>query len=207
MNPETRGHHPLAIPFAALLAVLLVAPAAAGEPKLSDDERARLEAGEVLTKVVDLDGGDVTAARAMGVIDAPPAAVWPHVDACGKYAEFMPSITESIEVARKGEDVTCRLTVGMPFPLSDLWSVTVAKHQKGKGERYRRAWKAIEGSYRVNEGSWVLSPWGDPAKGDRTLAVYSIKVAPKAAIPAGVRRAAQQKSLPEVISALRARVK
>jgi len=177
----------------------------AAAPKLSADERARLEAGEVLTKVVDVDGGDVTAARAIGVVAAPPAAVWPHIDQCARYAEFMPSIEESKEVSRAGDVVTCRLVVGMPFPLSDLWSVTVARHQKKSGERYRRSWKMTEGSYRVNEGSWTLTPWGD--RGDRTLAVYSIKVAPKAAVPAGVRRAAQQKSLPDVIEALRTRVK
>jgi hypothetical protein len=130
--------------------------------------------------------------------------VWQHIDQCARYAEYMPSIKESLEVSRKGDVVTCRLTVGMPFPMSDLWSVTVARHQKKSGERYRRSWKATEGSYKVNEGSWVLSPWGDT--GDRTLAVYSIKVAPKAAVPAGIRRAAQQKTLPEVIEALRTRV-
>lgn len=198
-------HSGLSLSGLLLLALLVGSGTAGAAPKFTEDERTRLEAGEVIITVRDLDGGDVTAARAVGVVDAAPAAVWKHIDDCGSYEEFMPKVKEAEELSRKGSDVTCKLVVGMPFPLSDLWSVTIAKHEAKKGDRYRRKWRATEGSYKLNEGSWVLSPWN--GSHERTLLVYTIKVAPKASIPAGIRRAAQQQTLPDVIKAVRLRVK
>lgn len=194
------GSAPRLIRALSFMAVLL-ANAAGAATDFSPDERARLERGEVLVAVQ-----DVTTARAATVIAAPPAEVWRHIDRCAHYDEFLPRVTQAEELAREGDEVTCKVVIGLPFPLPSLWSVTVARHSAEDGGRYRRDWRTVDGSYEVDEGSWTLSPYG--GSGDRTLLEYAFRVVPKTSlVPAAIRRAAQRQTLPQVMEAVRARVR
>src|SRR5262249_28891574 len=69
---------------------------------------------------------------AEGVVDAPPAAVWAIVSKCADYVKNMPSIAASRELSREGDEhsaftTVCEVTADVPFPFSDLTSVTRAK--------------------------------------------------------------------------------
>lgn len=203
---DTHSDGPVALPRRRPGRVLpllfaLIAYAAGAAADLSPDERARLERGEVLVAVQ-----DVTAARAVVLIAAPPAEVWTHIDRCADYDEFLPRVSQAEELAREGDEVTCKVVIGLPFPLPSLWSVTVARHSAEGGGRYRRDWRSVDGSYEVDEGSWTLSPYG--GSGDRTLLEYAFRVVPKTSlVPAAIRRAAQRQTLPQVMEAVRARVR
>lgn len=201
----TRTDRPVAVPRrgpgrALPLWLVLIAYSAGAAADLSPDERARLERGEVLVDV-----RDVTTARAIAVIGAPPAQVWTHIDRCADYDEFLPRMTQAEELAREGNEVTCKVVISLPFPLPSLWSVTVARHTAEGSGRYRRDWRTVDGSYEVDEGSWTLSPYG--GSGDRTLLEYAFRVVPRTSlVPASVRRVAQRQTLPQVMEAVRARV-
>lgn len=191
------------ITFAIGLTLVLATSVAAG-PKLTDEQRTKLEAGEILTRVKDVEPHSATLAHAVGIVDAPPAAVWKHIDACGDYSKFLPRVAESEEMSRKGEDVVCRTVVSFPFPIGDVPSEMACRHRVLGEDRFQRQWKGIKGPYHVNEGSWNLFPWGEDKK--RTLVVYSIKVAPEVQIPQALRRKVQEMTLPNVIEAVRKRV-
>lgn len=186
------------------LAFLLAAPAAHAK-KLSKDDKARLDKGEVIVDAREVGEHEATLARAIGIVDAPPAQVWKHIDRCADYKEFLPRVVDSEELSRDGEKVKCRTVVDLPFPLGSLESRLNCRHRKLKGDRFERTWKFYEGAYYVNEGRWRLSPWGDGGK--RTLVEYTIKVAPKMKLPSTLRREAQKMTLPKVIDAVRKRVK
>ena len=191
-----------------LLSVLTLCPLLANagvRPELTEDERTRLEAGEVLIRIVAIkDGEGAVAARAIGLIDEPPARVWPHIDQCARYKEFMPRVVESRELKREGSRVDCFVKLDMPFPLADLWSKTEGRHDEIEGG-YRRRWRFVEGPYKINQGSWTILPW-TPA-GDKSLGIYRIKVLTEMAVPPSFVRQGQRRSLPQLFEALRKRSK
>jgi hypothetical protein len=61
----------------------------------------------------------------------------------------------------------------------------------------------VRGSYRRNDGSWTIIPWGD---GTRSLVVYDIDSDPLIAVPDPLIRLGQAGSLPDVITQIRKRV-
>lgn len=184
-----------------LPAVVLLA-AAAGPARA--DREARLAGGEILTRVVDVPGSDAPKAQAWGVVDAPPAAVWAVIEDCARYAGTLPRVGKSELVRREGSHFFCRVSIDMPFPISDLWSVTDAVHVVGP-PKWSRTWRFVEGTYTTNEGGWKLTAFGPG--GARTLVEYWVHAEPETAIPGFVQRLAQEKSLPGVIEAVRAAVR
>ncbi len=148
---------------------------------------------------------DVPELVMQGVIEAPPEKVWPLIDDCGAYDKHMARIGASKQLERDGGRVVCRVTAQMPFPLSDLTAETVATHAVEPGVRWSRTWTLLKGDYKLNDGSWVLTPFrGDPK---RTLAVYQIHVEPKVPLPDALIRSVQARALPDVMEKLRALVK
>jgi ribosome-associated toxin RatA of RatAB toxin-antitoxin module len=145
---------------------------------------------------------------AEGVVNAPPAAVWAIVSRCADYVKNMPSIASSRELSRSGDEhsrftAVCEVTADVPFPFSDLTSVTRATMTVDEpGGSYSRAWQLIRGDYDVNEGSWRLVPVDG---GARTKVTYRITVKPKLPLPTSLIAVSQRTTLPQVIQTLRDR--
>ncbi len=141
---------------------------------------------------------------AKAIIEASPERVWKLVDHCGGYQRVMPRVRRSKEVSRDGDRVACLLTIDMPFPYSDLTSVTAAEHRTGRG-RWSRRWKLRSGDYKVNRGSWSLRRYkGMPG---RTYMVYQACVEPKVWVPGWIRNLGQKRILPQMIRNIRAALK
>ncbi|MCK5796574.1 MAG: hypothetical protein KAI47_05300, partial [Deltaproteobacteria bacterium] len=142
--------------------------------------------------------------------EASPERVWSVIDRVRDYTRTMTSIKRSDELVREARDdgsvlVRARITIGMPFPLKDLTSVTDAIHTAIPGERYERAWTFVEGDYRDNSGAWILIPFEKDPR--RTLVVYRLHAVPKIRVPASIHGLAQKKVIPKLINNLRASVK
>ncbi|MBI5480278.1 MAG: hypothetical protein HY906_15545 [Deltaproteobacteria bacterium] len=173
-------------------------------PAVAEDEDARLAKGEVVVTTRAVKGSDTPETIGKAVIEAAPAKVWGIISRCGDYVRTMPRIKASKELSRQGNKVVCQVTIEMPTPYSNLTATTDVTHTES-APRYARVWKLISGDYKVNSGSWVLTPYKGDAK--RTLAVYQVHAEPKAWIPAWIRRKAQQRSLPEMMERLRKNTK
>lgn len=166
----------------------LLPGAAAGDQTLPDS-------GKVDVKMVPVSGsGPKVVARA--VLAVPPKKVWQIVSDCAHYKEHMPRVAASELVKKVGNVHTCKVTISMPFPFSNLTAVTDAVHEESDQGMSRR-WKLVRGDYTYNEGSWEVFP-ADKA-GKTSLVVYTVHAEPKTSVPAWIRESAQKKALPEMI--------
>lgn len=190
-------------PLVTLMALSLASPAWAGAPDLEVEQIQALESGEVIVEPVKPPEGSGIAVRAFGIIDAPLTEVWPVVNDCGKYREFMPRTKESEERVHTERTSVCYVKIGMPWPLKDMWSETNVVRESLADGSLRRTWSMRKGTYKRNKGSWTLFPH---SKGTKTLAVYDISVEPDIAVPTAWIRSAQAGSLPDVFVAIRDRV-
>lgn len=170
-------------------------------PALSADDQKVLEKGEVVVRRLEPAGGKGVAVLAVGVVDAKPPEVWPVVRDCQYFKDFMPR-TKHSELKEEAGVKLCRVELSMPFPLKDLWSETKSTVNEAP-PRFRRDWTLVHGTYLRNDGSWTLLPWADGAK---TLLVYRIDTQPDSMVPDGLARAAQSKSLPDMMAAVKKRV-
>jgi hypothetical protein len=103
-------------------------------------------------------------------------------------------------VKKVGNVHTCKVTISMPFPFSNLTAVTEAVHEENEKGMSRR-WKMVSGDYKFNEGSWEVRPL-DKA-GTQSLVVYTVHAEPNTAIPDWIRESAQKKALPEMMARVR----
>lgn len=190
--------------LALVLALMQSLPASVAEAGKSGKTKERLATGEVIVTTKQVAGSTVAAVTAMAVINATPARVWAVVENCNDYSKTMIRTLESKELWRKGNKVRCKVTIDMPFPLSDLTATTDAIHTVKAGKKYKRAWSLVTGDYAHNSGSWTLVPFDDTGK--TTLAIYKVHAVPNVPIPEGIQRAAQRKSLPNLMENLRKQV-
>jgi ribosome-associated toxin RatA of RatAB toxin-antitoxin module len=151
---------------------------------------------DVVVKTVEVDGSDVPKLVVTATMDAPPEKVWAIVSDCAHYKEHMPRIAASKLLSKSGNTRTCEVTVEMPFPLSNLTSVTQAVHEESPA-KYSRKWKLVRGDFKINEGSWEVSPAN--AARTKSSVRYTLHAEPNTAVPQWIREKAQKKTLPEMI--------
>ncbi len=183
--------------FAPALTVgVFVVGVGAAAPAAADDVTLKSEA---------VAGSAIPFSIVEGVIDAPPDAVWAVVSRCGDYIKNMPRIAASQELSRTGDELsfttTCKVTADLPFPFSDLVSVSKAVHTVTPGEKYLRKWTFVSGDYEINEGSWTLVGLEG---GKKTRATYRIRAKPNLPLPDGMIASFSKDTLPEVIRRVRA---
>ncbi len=164
----------------------------------------RLTAGEIIVETKNVKGSDIPQAIVTAVIDAPPADVWALISDCSKYKTNMIRVVEAREISRKGNDVTCEVTTGMPFPFSNLRAKTLAKHTVGPPV-WSREWNLIEGDFVSNTGGWRIQAFD--LEGTKSLVVYTVHAVPDMMVPDSLIRKAQRDTLPDLMKHLRKKVK
>jgi ribosome-associated toxin RatA of RatAB toxin-antitoxin module len=193
MKHAKQRYIPIAIAMTWLLSQSL--PAAAASVK------ERLSQGEIIVKSQSVPGSDTPKLTVTAVIESAPQAVWHIVDRCADYKKTMIRTVESEELSRKGTKVRCRVTVDLPFPLSDITAITEATHTVVPDKKYMRVWQLEKGDYHRNSGSWTLVPFDKT--GLRTLVVYRVHAEPKIPIPSSIQKLGQKRSLPRLMENLR----
>lgn len=162
---------------------------------------AEVMKGEIWVGRADAESDDVPTFVAYALIDAPPKMVWQVVSHCGGYASYMPRVLASRELSKEGDIVVCEVTIDMPFPFSDLTSVTRAVHRAdATSGQYSRVWNLVKGDYDVNKGAWRLRA---VENGTRTLATYQVTAKPDIPVPTGLAALFQQGPLIKSMEALR----
>jgi hypothetical protein len=134
---------------------------------------------------------------ALAVVDAPPEEVWAIVSSCKRLQEVLEDGSVAELQWKKGSRSRCRVVVSMPFPFSDLESITDVKQTVTPG-RWKSAWKRGGGDFEVNEGHWILAPQG---KG--TLVVYAVRAKPNLAIPKKILVQTQRSRMVGILKKLR----
>ncbi len=181
----------LAFAAASTLAITALPGAAAGEDLPAP--------GQVEIKSYAVAGSGAPRIVARSVMDMPAKKVWAIVSDCAHYKEHLPRVAASELLKKEGNVHTCKVTIDMPFPLSNLTGVTAAVHTESDAAMSRK-WTLVSGDYKVNEGSWEVKA----IDGGQTLVVYTIHVEPKTSVPGWIRESAQKKTLPELFERVKA---
>ncbi len=190
--------------LAALLVLAFAGVATAAELEISDEQRARLERGEVLISE-GVPSGKGFAYHALGLVNAPPLRVWPVVRDCAAMDEYMPRMARADESEHGNDTYVCETEIELPFPLSNRVNAARSFLSELPGGIFRRQWSLVPGDwdYHRNDGSWTVHPWED---GTRTLLAYWLDAWLKSGVPDFVIHAAQTVQAPAVFDAIRERV-
>ncbi len=151
--------------------------------------------GQVDIKSYAVTGSSTPKIVARAVMDLPPKKIWAIVSDCAHYKDHLPRVVSSELVKKEGNVHTCKVTISMPFPFSNLTGTTAAVHEESEAGMSRK-WKLVSGDYKVNEGSWEVTPVDKT--GAQSLVVYTIHAEPNTSVPEWIREAAQKKTLPEL---------
>jgi hypothetical protein len=173
-------------------------------PSLTDAEKKKLDAGEVVVHELKPTDGRGVSGRAMGVIDAPTSEVWPIARDCEHFSKFLPETKTSKRTIVDGETI-CFDELRLPFPLTNLWAETKTVAREEPTGHFHRDWSFVKGTYKRNRGAWTVVPWGE-AK-DKSLVIYFVDSDPSMLVPDFIIRGAQVGSLPKIFTGIRQRLK
>jgi len=189
--------------LAAVATCLALAPCRgrAQPTTFSAADARRLDAGEVLTQF--WREQDAGAGWAVGVVNTSPEKVFRVVADVERYQEFMVRMVRSRVESRSGSSYDFYYKIDMPWPLADYWCVTRNVHELDKSRHvYARRWTLLSGTFRRNEGSWVVRPWSH----GRSLLSYAVVLLPKTAAPRRLVRYGTRVALPRSVRQFRERV-
>jgi ribosome-associated toxin RatA of RatAB toxin-antitoxin module len=181
----------------ALLAGGLLAAAPASLRELSEDDRKRLKAGDVLVADT-LPRGASESARggtALGLVRASPEQVWHVLIDYPGHPRYYPRVVAAEVVGRSERGVLVRYEVGL-----GLFSFGFHMEKFPDERRRRIDWHLAEGYshglFRENSGYWQV----DAADAD-SLVTYALAV--RTLLPGFITRSAERESLTETVIALR----
>jgi ribosome-associated toxin RatA of RatAB toxin-antitoxin module len=188
--------------LAALLLCALLpawpAPRAEANTDLSPHEERRLQRGEVIVHV-EQTGDRIKRTLVTGLIDAPPAAVYPIYTDFESYPELFKSARSSEILKRDGNVLTCKVVMDFPWPLGSRW---VSNYTYLDPANTSFTFKKFEGSVKIYEGALVIMPEGKA----RSRVIYTAKVDPDLPVPAWLVSRIQVHYFPMAILRVREKV-
>lgn len=160
------------------------------------------------------DGSSVREVKAMGEIDAPADRVFKVIGDYDHYTEFMPYMRESKVIAREGKTTFIYGYVAPPVVSNRDYTLKMVDESiGGDSPMYKVSWTPANdkgppprgGTVRltINTGSWTLEPTED----GKTYATYYLYTDPGGSIPTFLVNKANRDSLPDLVKAVRKRVK
>jgi ribosome-associated toxin RatA of RatAB toxin-antitoxin module len=179
-----------------LLALLPRAFAAASPPEpISPEERARLEAGEVVLLVAQERIGATVAAAVL--VRAPAVKVWRVMADCPRAPEFVPDLRSCRVLEKEGDRRLVEHRVKPHALLPELTYRFEERWQPGRRIDFHR----VGGDLSALDGTWRLS-----AEGESTLVRYRLSIDPGFPVPRWAIRRGLRHDLPRLLAALRDRV-
>ena len=175
-------------------------------PAFAEDERTRLDAGEVVVRDLPPTEADGIGILLAGLVEATPDQVWAVMSDCDQQDEFIPRILYAAVRDRDGDSHTCELVVALPFPLGELRTATRNQVRRLPDGGHQRRWNLLPGDwdYRHNSGSWTVHPYQG---GRRSLLVGRMDLVPKSVLPLWILHDGQVRQAPETFAAIRNRVR
>lgn len=168
------------------------------------DERARLDAGEVVIADTRVPGSGESlagSATAAAIVPHTPAEVWSVLVDFEARPRFMPHL-ETVELLRSdGNRIWLRQEFDIAFTRVRMTLIQTLDPRRGE-----IAWlldPAAQNDIADTRGSWQIAPL---EAGARTLLVYRTRLETGRAVPAFVERILSRRSLPGAVEAVRREV-
>jgi hypothetical protein len=179
-----RDNHTMTFCRLAPLFALFVASTALARPELNKEELARLEKGDVLQYSEKVAGSGVMRGKAVGIIEDAPEAVIYVLLALDKYKHFLPRVTKSRVVKRKGWHTYAVIHTDLPWPVKDVWTYLKVTRYDKPGRVYEMKWWMLNGTMKQYTGSARVEPWTKDGK--RSLLIYQLLAEPQTSAPDSV---------------------
>lgn len=159
-------------------------------------------------------GSSVKEMKALGLIDAPPEAVWKALRDYEHYKETMPYTEVSQVISREGGDKVTYFYSVVNAPMVDRRDYVIklideSEWKDGKGF-LQVSWTAVERKehpptegivrVKINDGIWRLEPRED---GKKTFATYFVFTDPGGSVPNWIANKANSVAVPNVFNAIR----
>jgi len=218
-----------------IAALTLALSTTAHAVNITPEQWAVLKKGGIVKWLKATKGTEIKKGVVIGIINAPPPQVWTVVHENNNFSKFMPRMFISILVdpsvieeakslkfdrdtgdpkpliaflkkhrAAKMTDTTGYFfaIIDTPWPATNRWYIIKLKDSVTKN-RWFQHWNLIIGNLKINDGSWELLPFDN----DKTLAIYTSLVDPGGMIPNFIINIGTNQTLPDLIRAVRKRVK
>lgn len=181
----------------AVLAGAVSAASPAGPRQLSEDQRRRLAAGEVLVDDTMPPGASETArgGTALALVRATPDQVWRVLVDYPGHSRYYPRVVAAEVVEQNERRVVVRYHVGLG-PLSFGFHMDKFPDPRRRRIDWHLADGHSHGLFRENSGYWQVD-----ASDGASLVTYAIAV--RTMLPAFVTRGAERESLTETVTAMR----
>jgi hypothetical protein len=146
---------------------------AASLPKLTPSEKSKLQQWKSIVKIDK--SSRYWVPKAYLLMSAPPSKVMGVVMDIASYHEFMPRVTKSRVVRRKGKrNIWAVIVTNLPWPMRNAWVAVKYTWSKPSNGHYRLDWIRHRGSMSQYWGRLDLYRWGKHF----TLAVCSMQAVP-----------------------------
>jgi hypothetical protein len=193
----------------AMVSILMALPSSAAGiveeicPDPSGHE-SEIVGGEVLIKLTDFPGSAAKEGCVLGFIPAAPEAVMAILRRAGDYAEYMPRVTKSDVAKGSHGEVLNSQVLDLPWPIGDRHFTVRLVEERAEDGSYWFKFDYVKGSGNVNDtrGHWLIEPWHGGSR-----VTYVLWSDPGGAIPKWALNRVSRRTLPEVVVALRDRVR
>jgi len=198
-------------PAATLALLLCTAPALALDAKPPGPGWE--EANRTDTFVIFAKDNPAALAREIRVfteVEAAPAVVHRVVGDFAAYTEFMPYVNE-VKILKKTTEDDLVVYFALSLPLVSNRDYAIRIRRSENAGVFRTEWTAESGALpereglvrvKLNTGGWLLEPLDG---GRRTRVTYSLLTAPGGSIPQWVANKSNTASIPDLMTAVRAR--
>lgn len=183
---------------------------------LSADPKWELAADTSGVKVYrrDKTGSDVKEMKAMGLIDAPPKAVWDVIRDLEAYPKTMPYTEEAKVISRSEGDKEIYFYSRIKAPMVSQRDYVIILRDETANGTYKVSWTTAPPEkadaqvpekkdvvrVRINDGYWLLESAED---GKKTNATYYLYTSPGGAVPTFIVNAANGTAVPDVFKAIK----
>ncbi len=155
-------------------------------------------------KLTDFPGSAAKEGCVLGYIPAPPDAVMAVLRRAGDYDLYMPMVVRSDTNPGAGGAVLNEQELDLPWPIGDRHFTVRLVEERSQDGGYSFKFDYVKGSGNIEDtrGHWSIEPW----KGG-SLVSYLLWTDPGGVVPMWAVNRASRRSLPEVVVALRDRVR
>lgn len=194
--------------FSSMLPLMMVL-ASAPEPRW--EQSAKADGVTVFSR--QKEGAAVAEVKAVGLIDAPPAAVKAYVLDYPNYPKRMPYTEETLVLSSEQEGKVLKVysLINPPFVSRRDFVIRVEDQSDWKdGKGFLKvAWKAADGGppprkdlvrVTINEGYWLMEPRDG---GTRTFLTYYLYTDPGGSLPKWVANRANNTAIPKLFEKIR----
>lgn len=171
-------------------------------PRLSEPDRSRLDAGEIIASA--RRSGDEIELQVTAVIDAPASEVWEIVRDFGTTADWVPDMKRSDVVERSEDRMVADAVTGVPVFRDRAYRLDIRVVTVRNGA-FASHWRNVDGHGNINtmRGYWWVEPWGE--SGERSIARQVSWMDLGIPVPSGIVRRSAERELPATMEALRTR--